>query len=193
MEKLNDFFRRKWIRLNIKHSHRLIKQGYLVNNEKGNYLFSSYLLNFIMYFLYVITSCVVIWYDSSGPPSIAALIANFFVIIICISDRRLQKKTEINKYLEKYKAEIIYEYNILNKVRDGQIRNLASMAIVYAVGFLGYIIVVYYDKVDTNNIHGVLIFMKILLTCSIIATLYDKWRTMNEGVFLAVPSSYIRQ
>ena len=192
MKKWN-YFRGLWIKLNIKYSQRLIKQGYFVNNKQGDYLFSSYLLNFIMYVLYVIATFVVIWYDSSGPPSIAALIADFFVILSCISDRRLQKKTEISQYLEGHKAEIIHEYDILNKVRDGQIRNLCTMATVYAAGFLGYLIVVYGDKVDTDSIQWLLFFMKMLLTFSIIATLYDKWRTMNEGVFCAFPSSYIRQ
>lgn len=196
MKKQRDF-REKFSKVRVEqnkiYSQKLIKKGYLVNNEKGNHLFGSYLLNFIIYYLYVIPTLVVIWYDSAGPPSIAALIANFFVIVICISDRRLQKKSEISAYLEENKTGIIYAYDILNKVRENQIKNLCTMAIVYAVGFFGYVVVVYGDKVDVDSIPMVLLIMKMLLSLSVIATLYDKWRTMNEGMFLAVPSFYIRK
>lgn len=194
MEKRNDFLIRLWRRLNSKYATKLRRKGYSVKNKEGDFLVSSHLLNFIMYFLYVIATCVVIWYDSSGPPSIATIIANFFVIIISRSDRQLQRKIEITTYLEKNKAKIIYDYNdVMNKVREGQIYSLGFMAAIYAAGFLGYIIVVYYDKIDTNSIDGALIFMKGVLTFSIISTLYDKWMTMSEGVFRAIPSSYVRQ
>ena len=169
---------------------KLIKEGYLVKNEAGNTLLGWNIADVILLWLYVSVTFYTIWI--SKRPSTVALFSNFIVILRFCWGRILKKNYELDDYFRTHKYEIINAEDIFNRVRTKQIYITCFMAIAFAVGFIGYLLLVYIDKSDITAMDGMLIFVKSILSISSLVAIYDNGQTVIEGLFLAKPSMYIR-
>lgn len=181
---------REWIK-NFFYN-RLIKKGYLVNNKDGNTLFYLYLIDVILFLLYLIFTYVNIWRLSPGVPTTVGLLTNFLVILRFGWGKFLKKNSEINNYFELQKHEIIQSDDVLIRVRTNQIFFHCCMAIVYAVGFVWFFTIVYIDNIAIDTMKGTKVLIKLILSISSLAAAYDNFQSMQEGIYLAVPAIYVR-
>lgn len=170
---------------------KLIKQGYLVENVEGNTLVFWNIIDVVLLWIYVSVTFYTIWI--SKRPSTVALFLNFIVILRFCWGRILKKYYEIDEYFRNHKYEIINAEDIFNRVRTNQIYITCFLAIVFIVGFIEYCVLVYIDKVDITAMSGMLILVKIVLSISSLAAIYDNGLALIERLFLAKPSMYIRE
>lgn len=171
--------------------NRLIKDGYVIKNKDGNTLVFWNIVDVILLLFYVSVTFYTIWVFEN--PSTIALFLNFIVILRFCWGRILKKNYELDDYFRLHEHEVINAQDIFNRVRTKQIYINCSMAIAFAVGFVGYLILAYIDKEDIKEMVGMLMFIKLILSISSLVTIYDNFQEVIERLFLAKPSMFIRE